>query len=76
MAQWLVTQGSNQFSVDGLAQLKKLASAGDLRGGDLIQPPGASDWMYAIEVPGLEDLLPPEEEEESWEETRYYWFQP
>jgi len=64
MAQWLVTQGSNQFSVDGLAQLKKLASAGDLRGGDLIQPPGASDWMYAIEVPGLEDLLPPEEEEE------------
>lgn len=63
MAQWLVTQGSNQFSVDGLAQLKGMASAGDLRGGDLIQPPGSSEWMYAIEVPGLEELLPPEEDD-------------
>lgn len=57
MSQWLVTQGSNQFAVDGLGELERLARAGDLRAGDLIQPPGATDWIYAVEIPELEDLL-------------------
>ena len=57
MSQWLVTQGSNQFTVDGLSELKRMAESGQLKAGDMIQPPGAGDWIYAVEVPGLEDLL-------------------
>lgn len=57
MSQWLVTQGNNQFAVEGLGELERLARAGDLRAGDLIQPPGATDWIYAVEIPELEDLL-------------------
>ena len=64
MAQWLVTQGDNQFPVDGIPELKKLAEAGKLRLGDLIQPPGASDWVYAAEVPGLAALLPEDEDDD------------
>lgn len=53
MSQWLITQGNNQFSVNGLADLEAMARKGDLKSGDMIQPPGASDWMYAAEVPQL-----------------------
>jgi hypothetical protein len=57
MAQWLVTQGDNQFAVEGLAGLKELAGQGRLSGGDMVQPPGATDWMYAAEIPDLAELL-------------------
>ena len=54
MAQWHVTQGDNQFAVDGgLAELEAMARRGDLHPGDMIQPPGAADWMYASEISEL-----------------------
>ncbi len=54
MAQWHVTQGDNQFAIDGgLAELEAMARRGDLHPGDMIQPPGAADWMYASEVQEL-----------------------
>lgn len=57
MSQWRITQGDNQFSVDGLADIKAMAEKGDLKSGDMIQPPGASDWMYAAEVPQLAEIF-------------------
>ncbi|MEZ4317489.1 MAG: SH3 domain-containing protein [Myxococcota bacterium] len=53
MSQWMVTQGDNQFSVEGLPQLIEMAQRGDLAAGDMIQPPDAADWVYATEVPAL-----------------------
>ncbi len=66
MTQWLVTQGDNQFPVDGIAELKQLAQSGRLRLGDLIQPPGANDWVYAAEVPDLAALLPEDEDDDDF----------
>ncbi len=57
MSRWLVTQGDRQFSVEDLGELKKLAQSGKLTGGDMVQPPGASDWLYAAELPELKGLL-------------------
>lgn len=57
MSRWLVTQGDRQFSVSDLGELKRLAEAGKLGAGDMIQPPGASDWLYATELPELQGLL-------------------
>ncbi|MCA9297989.1 MAG: SH3 domain-containing protein [Alphaproteobacteria bacterium] len=53
MAQWRVTQGDNQFTVEGLPELIAMAQRGDLQAGDMIQPPEAEDWVYATEVPAL-----------------------
>jgi hypothetical protein len=56
--QWNVTQGDNQFVVaGGLAELKNMARRGDLGPGDMLQPPGAMDWMYASEVPELQVIF-------------------
>lgn len=57
MSRWLVTQGDRQFSVQDLGELKELAQAGKLGPGDMVQPPGASDWLYASELPELQPLL-------------------
>jgi hypothetical protein len=57
MARWLVTQGDRQFAAQDLEELKRLASAGQIGRGDMIQPPGASDWLYASELPELNGLL-------------------
>lgn len=57
MAQWTVTQGSHQFQVAGMADLKRLCRAGDLRAGDMVQPPGTSEWMYIVEIPELKALV-------------------
>jgi hypothetical protein len=57
MSQWLVTQGDNQFPVEGLSELKQLASDGRLGSGDMVQPPGATDWLYAAEIPELKGML-------------------
>lgn len=74
MSHWLVTQGNNQFSVEGLGELKQLARAGDLRPGDMIQPPGATDWIYAVEIPELKEVLPEgkgeEEDDIDWKPRR------
>ncbi len=57
MSRWLVTQDDSQFSVGDLAELRELASSGRLAGGDMVQPPGAADWMYAAEIPELKELF-------------------
>lgn len=58
MARWLVTQGDHQFSANDLTELKELAKTGQIGAGDMVQPPGASDWLYASEVPELATLFP------------------
>lgn len=56
--QWNVTQGDNQFVVTGgLAELRTLARRGDLGPGDMLQPPGSVDWLYASEVPELQQIF-------------------
>jgi hypothetical protein len=57
MAQWRVTQGAHQFQVGGMSDLVRLARAGDLKAGDMIQPPGTTDWMYVAEVPELKQIV-------------------
>jgi hypothetical protein len=57
MARWLVTQGDRQFSAQDLAELKELAKSGKVGPGDMVQPPGATDWLYASELPDLKGLL-------------------
>lgn len=57
MARWLVSQGDRQFSASDLDELKQLALEGKVTQTDMIQPPGASDWLYATELPQLKGLL-------------------
>jgi hypothetical protein len=57
MARWLVTQRDNQFGVDSVADLQRMANEGTLVAGDLVQPPGATEWLYAVEVAELKNLF-------------------
>lgn len=57
MSRWLVQQGDRQFAAEDLDELKRLASSGKLTQTDMVQPPGAADWLYATEVPQLKGLL-------------------
>lgn len=57
MGPWLVTQNDNQFSVTDIGELQQLAADGRLTGGDMVQAPGASEWMYAAEVPEIASHL-------------------
>ncbi len=57
MAQWLVTQGSHQFGVESYAELESMARRGDLSSGDMVQPPGSTDWLYVNEVPELAQIV-------------------
>ena len=57
MSRWLVTQNDTQFAVNSLNELKALATEGKLRGGDMVQPPGAADWIYAAEIAELKEVL-------------------
>lgn len=61
MSRWQVNTAVRSFEVESLAELKKLAKAGDLLAGDLIQPPGSNQWVYALEVPDLKGLVPEDE---------------
>lgn len=56
-AKWLVNQKDHQHAFDKLDELVALAKSGELVAGDLVQPPGASDWVYANEVPELKSLV-------------------
>ncbi len=58
MARWLVNMRGHQIGADSLADLRKMARAGELSPGDIVQPPGASDWLYALEVPELKAAFP------------------
>ena len=57
MSRWLVTKGDHQFSASDLNELKELAKSGRIGAGDMVQPPSASDWLYASEVPELAELF-------------------
>lgn len=57
MARWRVAQGNQQFTAEDLAELQRFAREGKLGPGDLIQPPGASDWLYAMELPEISSSL-------------------
>lgn len=57
MARWLIQTNDRQFSATGLAELQEHARNGRFQAGDLIQPPGASEWMYALEIPQLKEAL-------------------
>lgn len=65
MAKWLVTQRNNQqFQVDGIGELVEMAQKGQLEGGDMIQPPGATDWVYVAELPDLAELIDEPEDDD------------
>jgi Bacterial SH3 domain len=57
MARWLITQGDRQFSAQDLAELKKMAREGKVGAADMVQPPGATDWLYASELPELKGFI-------------------
>lgn len=53
----MVNVRGQQFSASNMEELRKLAKKGMLSGGDIVQPPGASEWLYAMEVPELKGSL-------------------
>lgn len=53
MAQWIIQRGDQQFPARDLGELRQMAASGRLSEADLIQPPGAVDWLYASEIPEL-----------------------
>ena len=57
MARWVVNRNDATFGVNGVAELRDLARRGALVAGDMIQPPGATGWLYAQEIPELRDAL-------------------
>lgn len=57
MSRWMINARGNQFSAGSMEELKQLAKRGDLAGGDIVQPPGAAEWIYALEVPELKGSL-------------------
>ena len=56
---WRITRGDDQFQAKDVAELKLMAIGGKILAGDLVQPPGRSDWLYATEVPELDGLIKP-----------------
>ena len=57
MSRWMVNVRGQQFSTGSLEELKQLAKKGEVGAGDIVQPPGAADWLYAMEVPELKKVL-------------------
>jgi len=57
MSRWLVAQGDRQFAARDLEELRELAQSGSLSSSDMVQPPGATDWLYAGEIPELRTLF-------------------
>lgn len=53
MAQWIIQRGDQQYPARDLSELRQMAATGRLSEADLIQPPGAVDWLYASEIPEL-----------------------
>lgn len=63
MSRWMVNAGGQQFSAASIDELKSLARSGKFFGGDILQPPGASEWIYAVELPELKGSLTEQYEE-------------
>lgn len=57
MSRWMVNVRGQQFSASNMEELRKLAKKGMLSGGDIVQPPGATEWLYAMEVPELKGSI-------------------
>ena len=70
MSRWLLTRRDGQSSADGLEELVRLASEGQLSEGDLVQPPGTSEWLYAVEVPDLQGIVRPADKDDDDVEWR------
>ena len=64
MSAWLVTRDDEQFNARSLEELHQLAKAGRLGPCDLVQPPEATDWLYASELPGMEGLFVEDSEDD------------
>ena len=60
MSRWMVNVRGQSFSVGTMDELKGLAKKGDVGGGAIVQPPGASEWLYAVEIPELKASLRPD----------------
>ena len=60
MSRWMVNVRGQSFSASSMDELRSLAKKGDLGGGDIVQPPGASEWLYAVEIPELKASLRPD----------------
>lgn len=57
MSRWMINAGGQQYSAANMDELRQFAKRGELAAGDIVQPPGAADWIYAIEVPELKGSL-------------------
>jgi|GEM_PF-4599046 len=57
MARWLVNQQDRQFAAQDMEELKSLVQSGEIGAYDMLQPPGATDWLYICEVDGLKELV-------------------
>ncbi|MSP55171.1 MAG: hypothetical protein EXR69_06140 [Myxococcales bacterium] len=57
MSRWMINASGHQFSAATIDELKKLAKDGKFSGGDILQPPGAAEWIYALELPELKTVL-------------------
>ncbi|MEM6928137.1 MAG: hypothetical protein AAF602_14490 [Myxococcota bacterium] len=57
MSAWLVTKGNDQFTVAGLDELEDLTRRGELRAGDMVQPPGTDEWLYVSDIDELSEIL-------------------
>ena len=54
---WRITRGDQMFTAKDVAELKLMAVGGKIESGDLVQPPGRTDWLYASEVSELKGLI-------------------
>lgn len=57
MSRWMINARGHQFSAGNMDELRQLAKRGELTAGDIVQPPGAAEWIYALEVPELKGSL-------------------
>ncbi|MDP2314541.1 MAG: SH3 domain-containing protein [Pseudomonadota bacterium] len=57
MSRWMINARGQQYSASSMEELRQFAKRGDLTAGDIVQPPGAADWIYALEVPELKGSL-------------------
>ena len=62
MSRWIVNIRGSQTSAASMDEVRDLARRGELGAGDLVQPPGARDWIYASEVPEFAAVLRPSTE--------------
>ena len=55
MSWTVVRRNKDKQKVESLEGLKEMAQKGQLTRGDLVQPPEANDWLYAFELPDMDE---------------------